>query len=54
MGSDDGSIIATIIESHMPANMAVAASGLWPAIGIHTMLIVQPPGIGMPPPDIIP
>src|SRR5262245_22620968 len=48
-GSDDGSIMATIIVNHMAANMVAAPARLWSAIGIQTMLMVQPPGIGMTP-----
>ena len=45
----DGSIIATIITSHMPRNDAAAAGQVCPGIRIHAMDIVQPPGIGIPP-----
>ena len=50
MGSDEGSIIATIIASHIAANMPAAPNQLWPGIFIQAIAIVQPPGIGMAPP----
>jgi hypothetical protein len=49
MGTNDGSIIATIITVHMPRNVAVASGHDWPGIRIHAMDIVHPPGMGMPP-----
>src|SRR5262244_3033049 len=49
MGSNDGSIIATIITTHMPRNDAAAAGHVCPGIRIHAIDIVQPPGIGMSP-----
>jgi hypothetical protein len=49
MGSKDGSIIATIITTHMPRNDAAAAGHVCPGIRIHAIDIVQPPGIGIPP-----
>jgi hypothetical protein len=49
MGSKDGSIIATIITTHMPRNDAAVPAHVCPGICIHAIDIVQPPGIGMPP-----
>ena len=49
MGTSDGSIIATIIRSHIPRNEAAAPGHVWPGIRIHTIDIVQLPGIGIPP-----
>jgi hypothetical protein len=48
MGTKDGSIIATIITSHMPTNDAAAAGHVCPGIRIHAIDIVQPPGIVTP------
>src|SRR5262249_2803545 len=53
MGTRDGSIIATIITTHMPRNDIAAPGHVWPGIRIHAIDIVQPPGIGIPP-DIDP
>src|SRR5215470_16896145 len=53
MGTREGSIIATIITTHMPTNDAAALDHVCPGIRIQTIDIVQPPGIGIPPmPDI--
>src|SRR5476651_9264 len=49
MGVTDGSIIATVIATHMPRNDAAAPGHVWPGIRIHAIDIVQPPGIGIPP-----
>src|SRR5436190_16215646 len=49
MGTRDGSIIATIITTHMPTNDAAAPGHVCPGIRIHTIDIVQPPGIGIVP-----
>jgi hypothetical protein len=49
MGSNDGSIIATIITTHMPRNDAAAAGHVCDGIRIHAIDMVQPPGIGIPP-----
>src|SRR4030081_3581653 len=49
MGTKDGSIIATIITTHMPRNDAAAPGHVCPGIGIHAIDIVQPPGIGISP-----
>src|SRR6266545_3416696 len=49
MGTKDGSIIATIITIHMPRNDAATPGHVCPAICIHAIDIVQPPGIGIPP-----
>src|SRR5437870_3317188 len=48
MGTRDGSIMATIITTHIPINVVPAASQVCPAILIHAMDMVQPPGIGIP------
>jgi hypothetical protein len=47
MGMRDGSIITAIITVHMPRKTAAALSHVWPGISIHTIDIVQPPGIGI-------
>jgi len=47
MGMVEGNIIATIIASHIKVKIAAVASSL--PIGIHIMLIVQLPGMGIPP-----
>src|SRR5476651_733745 len=49
MGARDGSIIATIIATHMPMNDAAALGHVCPHIRIHVMDIDQPPGIGISP-----
>src|SRR6266853_6313603 len=49
MGTRDGSIIATIITTHMPRNDAAAPGHVCPGVSIHAIDIVQPPGIGIPP-----
>src|SRR6266853_1392418 len=49
MGTKDGSIIATIITTHMPRNDAAAPDHVCPGIRIHAIDIVQPPGIGISP-----
>src|SRR5688572_18352216 len=49
MGTSDGSIIATIITTHMPRNDAAAPGHVWPGVRIHAIDMVQPPGIGIPP-----
>src|SRR2546425_9805353 len=49
MGTNDGSIIATIITTHMPRNDAAAPGHACPGIRIHAIDIVQPPGIGISP-----
>jgi len=46
MGMVEGNIMATIIVSHITVNIAAAESS--PPIGIHIMLIVQLPGMGIP------
>jgi hypothetical protein len=51
MGTREGSIIATIITTHIPRNVAVAPGQLCPGIRIHAIDIVQPPGIRIPPRD---
>ena len=49
MGSKDGSIIATIITTHIPMNDAAAADQVRPGICIQAIDMVQPPGIAIPP-----
>src|SRR6187431_805568 len=49
MGTRDGIIMATIIATHMPRNVAAAPSHVCSGIRIHAIDIVQPPGIGIPP-----
>src|SRR5947207_11114154 len=49
MGTKHGSIIATIITTHMPRNDAAALGHVCPGIRIHAIDIVQPPGIGISP-----
>ena len=43
----EGNIMATIMASHITVNIAPAESPL--PMGIHIMLMVQPPGMGIPP-----
>src|SRR5438046_10266746 len=53
MGTKHGSIIATIITTHMPRNDAAAPGHVCPGIRIHATDIVQPPSIGISPiPDV--
>ena len=47
VGSADGSIMATIIASHMSRKLVAGAAQVWPGIRIHIMDIVQPPGISI-------
>src|SRR5438132_7332916 len=47
MGTRDGSIIATIITTHMPRNATAAPGHDCPGIRVHAIDIVQPPGIGI-------
>ncbi len=49
IGTRDGSIMATIITTHIPMNEAAAPSQVCPGILIHAIDMVQPPGIAMPP-----
>src|SRR5215468_7338887 len=49
MGTKDGSIMATIITTHMPRNDAAAPGHVCPGVRIHAIDIVWPPGIGMSP-----
>src|SRR5260370_17142830 len=49
MGTNDGSIMASIINVHMGMNGADGADQVWPRIVIQVMEMVQPPGMGMPP-----
>src|SRR5215510_8185099 len=48
MPVSDGSIIATIITSHIPMKEAAAPSHVCRGILIHAIDMVQPPGIAMP------
>jgi hypothetical protein len=48
MGSNEGSIIGTIITIHMARNEAAAPDQVCPGIRIHAIDIVQPPGIAVP------
>src|SRR5688572_25657666 len=48
MGSNAGSIMATIMTTHMPRNVAVAPAQDCPGMRIQAMDMVQPPGISMP------
>ncbi len=41
--------MAIIIASHMPQNIANAPPVVCPGIRIHTMDMLQPPGMGMAP-----
>ena len=41
--------MATIMGSHMPRKASAATNQVWPGIVIHIMLMVQCPGMGMPP-----
>src|SRR5260221_3372992 len=47
MGVNDGSIIATIIATHIPRNDAAAPNHVCSGMRIHVIDIVQPPGIGI-------
>src|SRR5438552_2991479 len=47
MGTKHGSIIATIVTTHMPRNDAAAPGHVCPGIRIHAIDIGQPPGIGI-------
>jgi hypothetical protein len=47
IGSADGSIIATIMASHMSWKLVADAAQVWPGIRIHIMDMVQPPGISI-------
>ena len=49
IGNADGSIMATIIASHIDRNIATDAAQVCPGIRIHIMDIVQPPGMAIPP-----
>jgi hypothetical protein len=49
MGSDEGSIIVTIIATHMVANIAPALNQPWPGIRIHAIPMAQPPGMSITP-----
>jgi hypothetical protein len=48
MGISDGSIIATIMTSHMPRKDAPAAVQVCPCMRIQAIDMVHPPGIRMP------
>jgi hypothetical protein len=45
VGSADGSIMATIIASHINWKLMADSAQVWPGIRIHIMDIVHPPGI---------
>jgi hypothetical protein len=47
IGRAEGSIIATIIASHMSRKAVAEPIQVWPCIRIHIMDIVQPPGISI-------
>ena len=49
MGSVDGSIIATIMATHISAKERPAPMRDSPRIGIHIMDIVHPPGMAISP-----
>src|SRR5437879_5827925 len=49
MGTRHGSIMATIITTHVTMNEAAAPTQVCPGILIHAIDLVQPPGIAMPP-----
>jgi hypothetical protein len=48
-GMSDGSIIATIITTHMLTNDVIPPNHDWSGITIHMCDIVQPPGIHIEP-----
>ena len=47
IGTAEGSIIATIIASHMSRKLVADEAQVCPGIRIHIMDIVQPPGISI-------
>ena len=47
IGRAEGSIIATIIATHMSRKTVADPIQVWPCIRIHIMDIVQPPGISI-------
>ena len=47
VGNADGSIIATIIASHINRKLMAEPSHVWPRIRVHIIDIVQPPGISI-------
>ena len=47
MGTSDGSIIGTIITTHIATNETAAPGHVCPGIRIHAIDIDQPPGIGI-------
>jgi|SRR5450631_380444 hypothetical protein len=49
MGTRDGIIMAAIITTHIPMNVAAAPTQVCPDILIHAIDMVQPPGIAMLP-----
>ncbi len=49
IGTSGGSIIATIITSHIATKRTPLPAQVSPGIGIQTIDIVQPPGIAIPP-----
>ncbi|MGA2245626.1 MAG: hypothetical protein ABSH48_11545 [Verrucomicrobiota bacterium] len=49
VGSADGSIMATIMASHISRNIAADIVQDCPGIRIQVMDMIQPPGIPIPP-----
>ncbi|GAC1620675.1 MAG: hypothetical protein PVS2B2_18560 [Candidatus Acidiferrum sp.] len=47
MGIVEGNIIAIIIANHIAVKITADLS--WPPMGIHIMLMVQLPGMSIPP-----
>ena len=47
VGNSEGSIMATIMASHMSRKLRADANQVWPRIRSHIMDIVQPPGISI-------
>ena len=47
MGRAEGSIIASIMASHMSRKLAADAAQVWPGMGIHIIDMIQRPGISM-------
>jgi hypothetical protein len=49
MGTNEGSIIATIIRTHIATNETAEPHQVCPGMRIHVMDIDQPPGIDISP-----
>jgi hypothetical protein len=47
VGTAEGSIMASIIASHMSTKLVADPNQVCPGIGIHIIDIVQPPGISI-------